>query len=656
VIRVYRYGLRPPTENAELVREQMRLAHAYYNSLVEIERDRRTQVREVEQTLGNIAELETTAKAADVAALAKHAEIKATRSNARARAETAQQKADLAALRQDRKAALERLREARRLVHLASSAAEVEDVETATAEARKKAHAPGLTPEAARKAEKALKKAEAVAEAWRALSPTEKHKVEAAVVVLRRIEATSHENVKKARSESGVFWGTYLRVEQAIDQAKKMPLFDGTEPNDPRFRRWTREGSVSMQIQGGETAETICAGTDTRLRLVPSAPISKHGRRPSDPQSRRSALKSWATLYMRVGSEKRDPIWAAWPLRLHRPLPPGAIVKWADVHCHRVGPHEEWSVTFTLEMDADHRPSPATDLAIGVDLGWRIREAGIRVAAWHSEDGAAEEFVIPRAVFERITKADDLQSIRDKMFNAARAALLQDLAGLELPPWFAERTKTLSQWASCARLAALALHWRKERFNGDETAYYALEDWRYRDHHLWEWESHQRTKALRHRRELYRLFAAQMSRKYSHLVIEEFDLRPIARRKDESENETARRSRQRAAVSELRQALIHAFHSYEKVPAPMTTRDCHACGATNTWDQAAEVEHRCTACGVTWDQDANAAKNILDRRELPRKVKVARKRESKWAKVKRLSAEKKLREEAAHEAAPDAAE
>ena len=41
---VYQYGLLPPTRNAELVNDQMRLAHRYRNVLVEIERDRRTQV------------------------------------------------------------------------------------------------------------------------------------------------------------------------------------------------------------------------------------------------------------------------------------------------------------------------------------------------------------------------------------------------------------------------------------------------------------------------------------------------------------------------------------------------------------------------------------------------------------------------------------
>src|SRR3990172_5287182 len=39
--RAYSYGAKAPTENAELVRQQLILAHRYANRLVEIERERR---------------------------------------------------------------------------------------------------------------------------------------------------------------------------------------------------------------------------------------------------------------------------------------------------------------------------------------------------------------------------------------------------------------------------------------------------------------------------------------------------------------------------------------------------------------------------------------------------------------------------------------
>ena len=46
---VYRYGLLAPTLEADEVAAQMRAAHRYRNTLVEIERGRRTAIRTAEQ-------------------------------------------------------------------------------------------------------------------------------------------------------------------------------------------------------------------------------------------------------------------------------------------------------------------------------------------------------------------------------------------------------------------------------------------------------------------------------------------------------------------------------------------------------------------------------------------------------------------------------
>jgi hypothetical protein len=61
---VYRYGLLSPTCNAERVRDTMRIAHRYRNTLTEIERGLRAAVRAVEADLG-IAELTARVDAAD---------------------------------------------------------------------------------------------------------------------------------------------------------------------------------------------------------------------------------------------------------------------------------------------------------------------------------------------------------------------------------------------------------------------------------------------------------------------------------------------------------------------------------------------------------------------------------------------------------------
>jgi hypothetical protein len=54
-IRVYRYGLLPPTSGGPLVSDQVHAAHRYQNALVEIDRSRREAVRAI---LGGHASVE----------------------------------------------------------------------------------------------------------------------------------------------------------------------------------------------------------------------------------------------------------------------------------------------------------------------------------------------------------------------------------------------------------------------------------------------------------------------------------------------------------------------------------------------------------------------------------------------------------------------
>jgi hypothetical protein len=363
---------------------------------------------------------------------------------------------------------------------------------------------------------------------------------------------------------------------------------------------------------------------------------------------------------------------------MHRPLPEGSVIKRAAVAHRRIGPRDEWSVTVTIEMDDSLRPAvDASAPMVALDLGWRQLPDGMRIAA--TFDGTNEEMlVLPTSVLSQMRKADDLRSIRDKNFDAARAALVTALDGMktarELPAWFAAATSHVSAWKSPGRLAALAQRWRQARFEGDAEAYDALEAWRYHDYHLWEWESSQRVKALRHRREIYRVFAAGLAKRYSRLIVEDFDLREVARHEEvdsaKAEIAGARSNRQLVAPSELRLALINAFDGrWEKVPAHGTTFLCHACGAANDWDQAKEIERKCSACGVLWDQDANAARNIFARasggdgsgnagpaRDGEKVSDSKPVQESRWVRAKRMRADRDAASEAARKALSDAAE
>lgn len=581
--RVYRYGLLPPTESDQLIRGQLRLANAYRNKLTEVERARRAEVRKVISSHGSIPALEAAVKVAATALADLLKQILAAKSKSRTRV-----------VERAPKDALQLAR------------ASLKEAKTALWAARS-----------------ALRTDPSVAAA--------KDEIETRYVAIRKV----------ARAESALYWGTYILVEAANDASRKMPLYDGTEDNDPRFTRWEGEETLGVQVQNGVDTTEMDATNLVRIehRAAPTG---------ADPASKRSAKRRYATLAMRIGSgEKRSPIWGRWPMVMHRPFPEGAIVKRAAVQVRMIGPREEWSVLFTVQFHATASRAPEGAPRVAVDIGWRSENESIRVATWRTDDDQSGFVHLSPGLLAQIEKASDLRSIRAKNLTIATTTLTQYLAAMAAPPeWM---PTNVIQWRSQARLAALAAKWRANRFAGDEDAYASVEAWRDHDDHLWRWETSQQKKALLHRREVYRIFAARMARTHSKLVLEKFDLREVAQRpsaeNQEGDNEAARANRQRSAVSELRLCLTQAFgERVEWVPAEFSTRTCSVCGSLQQWDQAKHLTHTCTACGAHWDQDENAAKNLLTyapQSDDPGEDKPTA--ESRWDKARRMSEEKKAR-------------
>lgn len=597
MIRIYEYGLLPPTTNAELVEDQMRAGHRYYNALIEIERERRRRVSEVmsghEDTEPLVTEIKTLTDERERLRLS----IKATRSASRARTESADIRARVRDLAAKIRSLRERLKDAKRRI-----------VEDATIKAR-----------------------------------------------LDEIEQWSRARVKEERARCGVYWGTYLLAEQAADQARK-------SKTPPKFRRWTGEGRISVQLQGGLDLDELA--TDTQLQIH-AAPDHRTGRRAG---TRR-------TLRLRIGSEGRAPIWAEWPMIMHRPLPDGARIKTVTVSRRRRDCRRwEWRARVLVDIpESASRPVPIGG-AVALNLGWAQMDDGVRAGMLLGSDGHAREIRVEASVIDRLEKAESIRSIRDRDLDAMRISLVEEMRALALPDWLMERavltrpraeraasgpttddgrtaspTWHITHWRSPDRFRALAFAWRSQRFDGDTTAYEILESWRHRDEHLQRYEAGLVRGALNHRRDSYRVIAAEMARRYRTLVIDDTDLRDMQRspapESERTEIATAKRNQRHAAGSEMRAALVNAFGPRRTIelPAKDVTRTCHACGSIEQWDRAASGRlHTCSACGATWDQDANACRNLLrewsrnaDEWEAARERKEAERKESRSERLRR---------------------
>jgi hypothetical protein len=222
---------------------------------------------------------------------------------------------------------------------------------------------------------------------------------------------------------------------------------------------------------------------------------------------------------------------------------------------------------------------------------------------------------------QRLDHANSLRAIQDRAFDEVKAALLA---------WFSARTEPLSEalklaltnvalWRSAKRLGAAIGVWTTARVDGDTEILERLTAWWKQHRHLYDWESCERDRTLNRRKDIYRNMAAQLTRKYAVVVLEDFDLREMAKHeKPESETKVGpaptRRNRVVAAPAEFRLAIKSAAPGNGcriiAVNCAYTTMKCHRCGHVEKWDAAASLRHTCS-CGAEWDQDYNAAVNLL---------------------------------------------
>jgi hypothetical protein len=582
--QIYSYGASAPVEGLESVRAQMRLAHRYRNVLVSLEIKKRARVeRALLRVDPRLSDVEKDVRRAEAALAAARAEIDAARAASR-----------------------------RRVVSPTAS----ERVAEILAE-RRVLHA----------TRKRLRQEAFRSDAW----GREQERIDAWLYPRQR-------RLRAAVVACGLYWGTYLVVEDSCSKAHKGA--------PPRFRRWNGHGKVAVQIQKGMGVMDLLGCDDSRLRLRrgdetrPSraSALVRNGPRRGLPRlSRPERLLGDHSVSIRIGSRGRAPIFARVPIRLHRPLPPSARVKWAWLTVSRLGSHEVWRMQFVL-ADVPAQADRATSGAVGIDVGWRMigeaprvsttehdhvldgrrgeapPERRLRVASWLGSDGASGELSLSAGWLDQMQKTRDIRSIRDQGFDAARASLSAFLASREVPAWLREASASIALWKAPSRLAALAIRWNREAPGdaGMDRACAALWTLRRRNLHLLEYEANLRDQLQASRLDHYRKFAAAVRRRYVSIFVEKIDLRAfhVVPEAEEAPVDGALREHVRdAAISLLLGCLKESGAS--TVKAAWTTRTCGLCGHDNEWEDQSPLVLTCAGCGAVWDQDANARGNIL---------------------------------------------
>jgi len=556
MIKVYKYGLLPPTTNEALILEQISKAHKYRNILVEIERERRELVAAV---VGEHTDIEPIGKEL-IELKAKRDElreaIKKKRATTRTRSDEPDQRQAVRDMGIKIRECVGRLKVAKTVLYASG------DV----------------------------------------------------TARLKAIDDRAKERIKIERAACGVYWGTYLLAEQDIDAAKR-------EKTPPHFKRWTGDGRISVQLQGGLGVPELW-GVDTQIQIDPLSPDAHDEAKPRGVRK----LAQRTRLRMRVQSDaSKKPIWAEWPMIMHRPIPEGARIKVATVTRYRRDCRRwDWELHLTVDIPEPEHRVLGGEGVVALNLGWCASyehlNGGLRAGFLLSDKHESYEATVAFSVIDRIAKSESLQSIRDKNKNEMHAKMSAWFDGREdLPVWLKERIQYLHAWKSPNKFASLARQWRANRFEGDNVGYETLEAWRYRDEHLQRYEAGMLRSAILDRREKYRLLAARMADQYRTLIIDTTDLSEFQRsprpEEERIEIDAVKLNQRRAAAFALRGALVNAFRSAGKLviqlKAGPITMPCHACGQLDPWDRIRSREHTCSNCSATWDQDWNACANLL---------------------------------------------
>lgn len=446
--------------------------------------------------------------------------------------------------------------------------------------------------------------------------------------ICRSLEAQRHAANKVMRQSCGLYWGNYNRIIQDFESARKTCRQKGRHLRESDLSR--SDACLTIQIQRTRTG----LGASFAELMNGSVSAIQIGRVPAGIDVLSTGARSRACrtrLEMRIdalGNMLRTDVW------MHRPVPAGYRIKSAQLAWRAEGENMPARLCLTIapekEIEAHRHESMR---AAGVDLGWRLNPDGsLMIATSLNSSGNLYHHCLPRKWM-------------DGMDQVERLAGYVDDGLLAIGQWIRGRSDVpelivdaIGQWMpgmGARHINAKALHDAVRTINGicrgegrharrnprGHRVPAEIRAWYDRYRHLSLWRDNLRARLLRERREIYRLLARKLAMDYAVLGIEDMDLSRIARTKNRDDampselHAQARAQRVRACVHSLRAEIEHqaAKHGAEVVyKTKDTTQLCRQCGEITGQMDRSVLVWTCTHCGTQWDQDANAAGNLLD--------------------------------------------
>jgi hypothetical protein len=409
--------------------------------------------------------------------------------------------------------------------------------------------------------------------------------------LLEACDAQVDESIKKARGhfskDRGLYWPNYLRNEDAANKARFGSF-------DPRFRRWTGEGVIAIQLQGGLSLAKLFACEDMRLRFI--APAGFEGIDPA--KTIRGAAKRIKALW-RVSSVSKEPVWIELKVNMHRMLPPEAVIKWAFLKREKAVRAQgrrslsllkdyRYTIQLVTEIGDEQVTTVPAKATVAIRTGWTMTpDNHLCVARALGSDGQRFSLLLPNQWLANRLKIQNLSSIIDREVNRVFEELRLALPEIEKPetlsvlPISEEALKILRDQTSQdnAKRIGNAL---VRVYEIDPLLKLILDTWHTKHLHLLRYKQGVHKRTLLGRLEIYRLFVHRLCKAgYTHFIMPELDLRRVVRT-DLTRDKPAQEviwQRSAAAISTLRSILAEKLELVEDPEALALLEKCERVSA-----------------------------------------------------------------------------
>ncbi len=416
--------------------------------------------------------------------------------------------------------------------------------------------------------------------------------------------------VNQTVKESGIYWCDAESIRDKFITSWRKTLKSG---NEMHFRSFNEELHFEYRFTGGglPIAKVMTANKRFRFKIKPIDKNIYSLWRNKEISQNEMKRRAKTVVTINIAGHNIQ-----FKTTLYREISEKSMLKKVIIIRAKQGYNMKWSMSLTLEIPSEKKAAFTSEDKIvataGIDVGYRIIDERLRVAVLVS-NLEKKDIYIPRKILSSELRYKKIQKERDALLEGMKKELVANMPS-NVP------TQLQSNWhlARNKRLVKI-LHYLKSH-DPEHIACKKLTRWFAKDARIYNEMSGLRTRSRKHRRWFYYNVAHEICRRYERICLEELNLAKMHRKPEIDDSrkipDETKWYRDIAANGEFLNLLKYVALKYNTevkvIDAAFTTMQCHKCGKITDQRNREKLNWICEHCGATWDQDVNAAENLMN--------------------------------------------